>query len=103
MDGYCNWNSYMDDSYAMVEYLLNKMETLRHANWIEYLAKKKIRIVEKADKKTGEKFMHLSKPLPEDLRKKILNNLLRNYADADSINRAIEDYDFEHKSSKKKK
>jgi len=77
------------------------METIRHADWIEYLAKKKIRIVEKADKKTGQKFLHLSKPLSEDLRKKILNNLLRNYADADSINRAIEDYNFENRIGKK--
>ncbi len=77
------------------------METLKHPDWIEYLAKKKIRIVEKADKKTGAKFLHLSKPLAEDLRKKIINNLLRNYADADSINRAIEDYNLENKPVKK--
>lgn len=77
------------------------METLHHPDWIEYLAKKKINLVEKTDRKTGAKFLHLSKPLPEDLRKKIINNLLRNYADIDSINRAIEDYNLENKPSKK--
>lgn len=81
----------------------SRIETIRHADWIEYLAKKKIKIVEVKGKARGEKFMKLSKPLGTELRKKILNNLLRNYADADSINRAIEDYDFEHKSSKKKR
>jgi DNA-binding cell septation regulator SpoVG len=79
---------------------LDKMEIIRHANWIEYLAKKNINVVEKTDRKTGEKFLHLSKPLPDDLRKEILNSVLRNYADADSINNAIEEYRFEHKSKK---
>ena len=78
------------------------MEIVKHANFIEYLAKKNIHIVEKKGGK-GEKFLHLSKPLEEDLRKKIINNLLRNYADADSINRAIEDYRFENKLDKKKR
>jgi DNA-binding cell septation regulator SpoVG len=77
------------------------MEIVKHANFIEYLAKKNIHIVEKKAK--GQKFLHLSKPLEEDLRKKIINNLLRNYADVDSINRAIEDYRFENKLDKKKK
>ena len=75
------------------------MEILRHADFIEYLAKKNIRIVEK--KKEGKKFLHLSKKLDTDLKKKIINNLLRNYADADSINRAIEDYRFENGLEKK--
>lgn len=81
---------------------LDKTDIIRHPNWIEYLAKKKINLVEKRDK-TGAKFLHLSKPLSEDLRKKIINNLLRNYADVDSINRAIEDYSFESKPKKKRK
>ncbi len=72
------------------------MEEVRKPNWIEYLAKKDMRIVEDINKKTKERFLHLSKPLSEDLRKKIVNNLLRNYADADSINRAIEDYRLEN-------
>lgn len=78
------------------------MEILKHANFIEYLANKNIKIIEKKDAK-GEIFLHLSKPLEENLRKKIINNLLRNYADADSINRAIEDYRFENGLDKKHK
>jgi propanediol dehydratase large subunit len=79
------------------------MEIVHHANFIEYLAKKNITVVERVDPKTKERFLHLSKALPEELKKRIINNLLRNYADADSINRAIEDYQFESKSSKKSK
>jgi len=82
---------------------LKGMEIVHHANFIEYLAKKNIKVVEDVNKKTKEKFLHLSKPLPEELKKKIINNLLRNYADADSINHAIEDYQFENKSYKKPK
>lgn len=78
------------------------MEIVHHANFIEYLAKKNIKVVEQVNPKTKEKFLHLSKELPEELRKRIINNLLRNYADADSINRAIEDYQFESKPSRKK-
>jgi DNA-binding cell septation regulator SpoVG len=78
------------------------MEILKHANFIEYLANKNIKVIEKKDAK-GETFFHLSKPLEENLRKKIVNNLLRNYADADSINRAIEDYRFENGLDKKRK
>lgn len=84
---------------------LKGMEILKHANFIEYLANKNIKVVEKKDSK-GETFLHLSKPLEEKLRKKIINNLLKNYADADSINHAIEDYRFENglnKKSRKKK
>jgi SOS response regulatory protein OraA/RecX len=80
---------------------LKGMEIVHHANFIEYLAKKNIKVVEDVNKKTKEKFLHLSKPLPTDLKKKIINNLLRNYADADSINRAIEDYQFENKPKRK--
>jgi hypothetical protein len=76
------------------------MEIVKHADFIEYLAKKGIKIVETKNSK-GEKFLSLSKELDEDLRKKIINNLLRNYADADSINRAIEDYRFENGLDKK--
>lgn len=76
------------------------MEILKHANFIEYLANKNIKVIEKKDAK-GEIFLHLSKPLEEKLRKRIINNLLRNYADADSINRAIEDYRFENGLDKK--
>lgn len=78
------------------------MEIVKHADFIEYLAKKDIKITETKNAK-GEKFLHLSKELDEDLRKKIINNLLRNYADADSINRAIEDYRFENGLDKKSK
>ncbi len=78
------------------------MEIIKHANFIKYLAKKNIHIVEKKDK-NGQKFLHLNKPLNSDLRKKIINNLLRNYADVDSINRAIEDYRFENGLNKKSK
>lgn len=78
------------------------MEIIKHANFIKYLAKKNIHIVEKKDK-NGQKFLHLNKPLNPDLRKKIINNLLRNYADVDSINRAIEDYRFENGLNKKSK
>ena len=79
------------------------MEPVRKPDWIEYLAKKNIKIIEDVNKKTKEKFLHLSKPMAEDLKKKIINNLLRNYADADSINRAIEDYIFEFKLNNKSK
>jgi len=82
---------------------LKGMEIVHHANFIEYLAKKNIKVVEDVNKKTKERFLHLSKELPSDLKKKIINNLLRNYADADSINRAIEDYRFENRLDKKKK
>ena len=75
-----------------------RFETIRHADWIEYLANKKIKIIEKENKKTGEKFMSLSRTLRPELRKKILNSLLRTYADADSINRALEDYKLRKKS-----
>ncbi|HTZ41704.1 MAG TPA: hypothetical protein VMC07_00655 [Candidatus Omnitrophota bacterium] len=81
---------------------LDKVEIVKHANFIEYLANKKIHVVEKKDNK-GEKFLHLSKSLSPDLKKKIINNLLRNYADADSINRAVEDYQFENKPRKKRR
>jgi len=80
---------------------MKDMEIVHHANFIEYLAKKNIHVVEQVDRKTKERFLHLSKELPEELRKRIINNLLRNYADADSINRAIEDYQFENKKSKR--
>ena len=78
------------------------MEIVKHADFIEYLAKKDIKILETKNAK-GEKFLKLSKELDENLRKKIINNLLRNYADADSINRAIEDYRFENGLDKKSK
>lgn len=84
-----------------VEDDLKGMEVVHHANFIEYLAKKNIKITEDVNKKTKERFLHLSKELPEDLKKRIINNLLRNYADADSINHAIEDYRFENKLNKK--
>jgi len=80
----------------------DKFEILKHADFIEYLANKNIHVVEKKDAKGG-KFLHLSKPLAENLRKEIINNLLRNYADADSINHAIEDYRFENRLDKKRK
>jgi hypothetical protein len=78
------------------------MEVLKHANWIEYLANKNIQVTEKKDAKTGEKFLHLSKPVEEKLKRKIINHLLREYDDVESINRAIEDYRFENGLEKKK-
>lgn len=77
-------------------------EILKHANWIEYLANKKIKVIEKKDEKGG-KFLHLSKPLDEALKRKIINHLLHEYDDAESINRAIEDYKFENKLIRRNK
>ena len=48
----------------------DKFEILKHADFIEYLANKNIHVVEKRDAK-GEKFLHLSKPLAENLKKEI--------------------------------
>ncbi len=78
------------------------MEILKHANWIEYLANKNIDVSERKDKKTGERFLHLSKPVEEKLKRKIINHLLRDYDDVESINRALEDYKFENGLGKKK-
>ena len=78
------------------------MEILKHANWIEYLANKNIDVVETKDKKTGERFLHLSKPVEEKLKRKIINHLLREYDDVESIKREIEDYKFENGLGKKK-
>lgn len=77
-------------------------EVLKHANWIEYLANKNIKVIEKKDKK-GEKFLHLSKPVEEKLKRKIINHLLKEYDDVESIKRAVEDYKFENKNKKKSK
>ena len=80
------------------------MMIFKHANWIEYLANKEINVTETVDTK-GERFLHLSKPVEDKLKKKIINHLLREYDDVESINRAIEDYKFENgmKSKSKKK